>query len=253
MPPRYAWLRDFVDSMPGSYRDRHDARAITDHARLAARRRGRAVAGPFRSSQPGLPLCVIATDRPGLLAVISAALVLSRLDVLAAEAWCRPTADGGSEAVDLFWVRDATEPDLTVWGGPEQIARFHSLLVVMLDGTFDRAALARRFRRASSAGLGGARVRFVHTESGELSAIDVETLDRPGLLFALTSALFALRLEITRSEVRTIGRRVFDRFHFREMDGAAADATREPEIEREVLAALRTTSGEDRLLGQAVG
>lgn len=242
MPPRYAWLRDFVDSMPQSYRDRHDARAMTDHARLAARRRGRAVAGAFRCSQPGLPLCVVATDRPGLLSTISAALVLSRLDVLAAEAWGRTTAAGDSEAVDLFWVRDATEPDQSVWGGPEQIARFHSLLVVMLDGTFDRASLARSFRRGTRAGLGDTRVRFVLTAEGTLSGIDVETQDRPGLLFALTSALFAQRLEITRSEVRTVGNRVFDRFYFRELDGAPVDAERESGIEREVLSALRPDS-----------
>ena len=69
------------------------------------------------------------------------------------------------------------------------------------------------------------------------------TLDRPGLLFALTSALFAQRLAITCSEIRTVGHRVFDRFHFRELDGSAVLPSRRAEIEAELLAALQPPVG----------
>ena len=51
-------------------------------------------------------LCVVADDRPGLLASISAVLAANRLGVLEAQRDnSRTRADGLDEAVDLFFVR----------------------------------------------------------------------------------------------------------------------------------------------------
>jgi UTP:GlnB (protein PII) uridylyltransferase len=68
--------------MPDRYGQRYDAIAIADHARVAYRRgRASTAVGTFgwqRATSDGLPLVVVAEDRPGLLAKISAALVLAR-------------------------------------------------------------------------------------------------------------------------------------------------------------------------------
>lgn len=234
------FLRTFADSLPSAYRDRHDARAITDHAKLALDRSGGEVrVGSFRCTRGrGLPVCVVVDDGPGLLSRVAAAFVMSRLDVVEAEAYSRTTATG-VEAVDLFWVRDAAAHGDGLWIGPEEIARFRGMLVVLLDDTLDPASL----ERSAPAGFGGTRMRFVTDDAGSLVAIDIETLDRPGLLFTLTSALFAQRLRIERSEIRTVRGRVFDRFYVREMDGAAVPAERREPIEREISRALRSPSG----------
>jgi [protein-PII] uridylyltransferase len=109
-----------------------------------------------------------------------------------------------------------------------------------MDGTFDRDALvAHMIASRSSHGFGGTRLRFVNDDRGFIAALDVETLDRPGLLFALSDALFAQRLMIVRSEIRTIGARVFDRFYFRELGGAPVSQERREAIQTEVQAALR--------------
>ena len=82
-PPDY--VRAFSDSMPATtYRKAFDSTAIATHARLSGERRGAvANAGTFSSSSaPGTAVCVVAEDRPGLLATISAALVMCGLDVI---------------------------------------------------------------------------------------------------------------------------------------------------------------------------
>jgi [protein-PII] uridylyltransferase len=230
-------LRCFVDSLPPEYLERHDARAIAEHARLARGRIGPVSVRSFRMpSRPELGVCVVADDALGLLARISAAFVLSGLDVVDAEAWSR-VQDDRPEIVDLFWVRSAQRSAAAT---AADVARFQSILVVLVDGTFDRDSLISSVtRERPPRSFGGTRLRFVLDDRGMIAGIDVETLDRPGLLFTLTDALFAQRLVIVRSEIRTIGRRVFDRFFFRELDGTAVLEKRRAEIEAELVAALR--------------
>jgi len=228
-----SYLRGFVESLPAQYRDRHDALAIADHARLAQRRTGLAVSGIFRASiAGGLPICVVADDAPGLLSRISAALVLSRLDVVRAEAYCR-TTQSGVEAVDLFWVRAVGAEGDAGWIGPQDVARFQTTLVVLLDGTFQADSLIRE----QLGGNGGrasnpAAVRFLTDGSSAISAVDIEADDRPGLLYVVSDALFRAGLMIVRSEIATLGGRVVDRFYVRELDGQ--------QVVRRRVAAIRT-------------
>jgi [protein-PII] uridylyltransferase len=235
------YLSKFVASMPLEYRERYDARAIAEHAGFARARTGRVSVGTFQSpAHKGLPLCVVADDAPGLLSRISAALVLSKLDVIHAEAYCRELDTGIDEAVDLFWVRRFDDHREPAWLGPETVASFRSVLVVLMDGTFARDALVEHMLDApESYGFAGTRLRFVYDDRGFIAALDVETADRPGLLFALSDALFAQRLMIVRSEIRTVGARVFDRFYFRELGGGPVSQERQAAIQAEVQAALR--------------
>jgi [protein-PII] uridylyltransferase len=234
------YLAEFARSLPAEYRDRHDAEAMAAHARLAKNRVGRAVSGVFRASRDeGLPVCVIADDAPGLLSRMSAAFVLSQLDVVRAEAYSRKRPDAHTEAVDLFWVRHAGARADSVWIGPVDVARFHTTLVVLLDGTFDRAALIERLRgHAAASRTGSCEVRFVRDERGTLAALDVSADDRHGLLFTLTDTLFRERLVIVRSEIRTIGDRIADRFYVRELDGSCISWNRQAALEVALLQAL---------------
>ncbi len=238
--PFHEFLSKFVASMPLEYRDRYDARAIADHAQLARGRAGSVSVGTFQSpARKGLPICVVADDAPGLLSRISAAFILSKLDVIDAEAYCHELETGIDEAVDLFWVRRSDSQQRNHWLGPEAVASFRSVLVVLMDGTYERETLVRHtIGEQGGYGFGGTRLRFVNDDRGFIAALDVETLDRPGLLFALSAALFAQRLMIVRSEIRTIGARVFDRFYFRELGGAPVSQDRKSAIQAEVHAAL---------------
>jgi [protein-PII] uridylyltransferase len=231
---------EFIAAMPEAYRAGHSRAAMLDHARLSISRGANAVAvSSFQaSSHPGLPVCVATDDRPGLLSLISAALVASGLDVVRAEAYCRDTPRG-VEAVDLFWLRAAGPEHRDSWVGPSDVVLFRTLLMVLLEGTLARDALLQHLReRGKAKSAMGVRIRFVAEDDRQLAAIDVETVDRPGLLFVLTDALTQQRVQIVRSEIRTIRGRAFDRFYVRELDGTGVSRRRETALSSAVLGAL---------------
>src|SRR5262249_50586355 len=99
-------LRAFLAGMPDRYLLANDPGAIAAHARIALGRGRRDVqVGLVPTSSPGAAeLCVVARDKPGLLASIAAAMTAGRLEVLAAQVYSR-----NDEAVDLFWVRDRAD------------------------------------------------------------------------------------------------------------------------------------------------
>jgi [protein-PII] uridylyltransferase len=237
----------FEASMPASYRKNFDGAAIAVHARLAKSRPAHAVkVGSFPSGRPGTALCVVADDRPGLLATISAALVIQRLDVIEAEAYTRREHGRPDEAVDVFWVRHDPPEKRGAPVTAEDIEGLRTTLMGLLEGRVDR-------ERASDPGLVRPEtpssvetvVRFLEGDDGSFATLEVETGDRSGLLLALAQALFQQRVQIIASQVKTNGVRVFDRFSIVELDGKPIGAPRRLEIQVAVLTAV------DPIVGRA--
>jgi [protein-PII] uridylyltransferase len=231
---------EFRASMPESYRKNYDAEASRAHARVSVERGALpASVGAFPSARPGTALCVVADDRPGLLATISAALVLCRLDVIEAEAYTRRRGGEPHEAVDVFWVRHdpSAGPNQTV--SDEDIAAFGRALVGLLEGKVDRNSLGSATTPARvTPAAAETVVRFIEDREGAFSTLEVETGDRSGLLLALAQALFNQRVQIVASQVRTNGSRVFDRFSIVELDGSPISTGRRLEIQVAVLSAV---------------
>jgi len=230
----------FDASMPESYRKNFDGAAIAVHARLSAARAPHTVkVGSFPSSRPGTALCVVADDRPGLLATISAALVIERLDVIEAEAYTRRQPGRTEEAVDVFWVRH-DQPEQR--GAPvthEDIEALRQTLTGLLEGRVDRErASDPGFVRPPTPSSVETVVRFLEGVDGSFATLEVETGDRSGLLLALAQALFQQRVQIVASQVKTNGTRVFDRFSIVELDGKPIGAPRRLEIQVAVLTAV---------------
>jgi [protein-PII] uridylyltransferase len=233
-------IDDFAASLPESYRRNFDRTAIATHARISKGRASELVGvGLFPSSRPGTALCVVADDRPGLLATISAALVLARLDVTEAEAYTRRQSGHPDEAVDIFWVRH-DPPELR--GKPVTVEAVEALRVALaglLAGTVDRGRLSDPSLRPSPTPAAAETVvRFIEGHDGSFATLEVETGDRSGLLLALAQALFQQRVQIVSSQVRTTGTRVFDRFSIVEFDGSPISANRRLEIQVAVLSAV---------------
>ena len=105
---RRAFLATFVESMPERYVLANAPSAIAAHADLARRHQAEPIAVDLVPSRhpEAAEICVVAMDRPGLLAAITAALAASRLEVHGAQIHSRVVPGGGVQAVDLFWVRD---------------------------------------------------------------------------------------------------------------------------------------------------
>ena len=238
-PPDF--VRLFLESLPVSYRRAFDIAAVTAHARLSAERGEELVnVGSFPSNRaPGTAICVIAKDRPGLLATISAGLVMCGLDVICGEAYTRRLPDGKAEAVDVFWLRHAETLERKLRVQKPEISALKANLIGLLDGRIDpREALDRPPVSMPSSSSTGTLVRFLEGDDGELARLEVETSDRSGLLHALSRALFEQGVQIVESEVKTIENRVFDRFSVVELDGSSINAARRLQLQVAVMSAI---------------
>lgn len=238
--PSADYVREFAASMSRAYRGTHGESEIREHAGAALRRAGAVAHVELLEHTHGAAgvVCVVADDRPGLLATISAAFVLSGLDVIDAAAHTRKTSGGRKEAVDLFWVRYSEPEKRSERVAPQAATAVAQVLVDLLEGRVDREVASRRAVRPA-AKASETKVRFVENPDGDLATLEVETDDRSGLLLALSQALFEQKVQIVESAVKTEGARVLDRFQIVELDGKPIQPGRRLEIQVAVLSAIQ--------------
>jgi [protein-PII] uridylyltransferase len=241
-----AHAKTFAESLPPSYRAGFDWAAIAEHAALSQRRRpGHPAVGTcFAARLPGHTLCVVADDRPGLLATISAALISERLDVNAAEAYTRRVSDSQREAIDIFWVHqvDVADPERPLSDG--LVTHLESTLDQLLDEHYDPKDARIPTQPPPARGEScEAIVRFIEDKSGTLTTLEVETNDRTGMLLVLSRALYAQQVQIVSSTVRTEKGRVRDRFLVTELDDTPIRPERRLLVQMAVLEAIQQTFG----------
>src|SRR6267143_2103532 len=190
-------------------------------------------------------LILVASDRPGLLALFSAALAANGIDILAAEV--NSLEDG--IALDRFIVR---EPG----GGAPAQGRWeaaHADLLRLFSGAEDPHRLVqRRLRRASWAASAApaveTKVRVDNVSSEDCTILDVFTQDRPGLLHAIADALHRAGASIEVARIATEGNRATDAFYLREASGRAgarkiASDDRLHELQAAVAASIAELAG----------
>lgn len=241
-------LRSFVASMPRRYRDLFDERAQREHAAIVLRRGSAPAHADVWRELPhgGAIVCVVADDRPGLLSRISAALVVHELDVVAAQAYTRTREGHDDEAVDFFWLRRVDGADSPSPVTNADAARVGEVLCGLVEGkiTVDTVARDARSIRARPTSL-PTHVRFDEGEHRGLAVLSVETSDRPGLLLAISQALFRRRVQIVWSEAKSDDGKVLDRFHLAEFDGAPVREETRLRIQADVLEAIAQLSRKD--------
>jgi len=176
-------------------------------------------------------LTVVTPDRPGILAAVAGALAVHNVSVLGGVAYTR---DDGI-AIQVFFVGDALGHGLD----DRRWERVLAAVPEALAGHFpldERLAETRRAYGVQPADGSAARpaaaptVSVDNLSSRQYSIVEVSTADRIGLLYAITSALHELALDIHVAKVDTIGREVVDAFYVRRENGRRIE---EPdEIER---------------------
>ncbi len=166
-------------------------------------------------------LTLLAHDRPGLLALFTAALAANGLDILGAEV----NSLEGAMALDTFVVREAGggAPAQTRW----EAARAD--LLRLLSGAEDPHKLVqKRLRRASWASTAApaveTKVRIDDVSSAEMTILDLITQDRPGLLHTIADALHRAGVSIEVARIATEGNRATDAFYLRDLTGARPPA-----------------------------
>lgn len=201
----------YVASMPAEYRGAFDVEATRAHEGVVRRRGERSTHVEIwrELSERVVAICVVADDKPGLLSRITAALVAQHIDVVSAHAYCRRREDGTAEAVDLLWIRRLP-------GANGTVPPIRAKDILALSETIDRAAsddgAADAVDASAPAPLGAsARVRF-DTDDDGATILTVEAVDRPGLLLAVTQALFRAGLQIIGLRATTERGCAVDRF-----------------------------------------
>jgi [protein-PII] uridylyltransferase len=249
---RAAWdgprefLEALLEAMPERYFLGNEPESIVQQAHVIEERGARAAhLARVPSRHDGTAeLCVVADDRPGLLASIAAVLTANWLEILTAEVYSHPVG-AEREALDLFWVRDR---DGETEGVDRAMPRIAKDLEDVCSGRIVAADLLRS-RIGSSpwrerpAPAVETEVLFDDRASPRYTIVEVYSRDRPGLLYRIAKALHDVGLSIALSKINTEGARVADVFYVRERDGTKVrTGTRQREIREAIEGAIGTTS-----------
>ncbi|MDR5653681.1 [protein-PII] uridylyltransferase [Ruixingdingia sedimenti] len=179
-------------------------------------------------------------DHPGIFSRLAGALALVGANVVDARTYT--SKDGYATAV--FWVQDAD-------GHPYETARLPRLRmmiektlrgeIVARDALKDRDKVKKRereFRFPTS-------ITFDNEGSDIYTIIEVDTRDRPGLLYDLTRTLAANNIYIASAVIATFGAQVVDSFYVKDMFGLKLHAKAKQEsLDRKLRQAI--TEGAER-------
>ena len=188
-------------------------------------------------------LTVYAPDHPWLLSIIAGACALAGANIVDAQIYT--TTDGlalDTIAVSREFERDEDEA--------RRAARIGDVIEKAVRGSIRLPEVVPK--QAPPKG----RLRAFHIEpevtinnqwSQRYTVVEVTGLDRPGLLYELTSTLSKLNLNIASAHVATFGERAVDVFYVTDLLGAQITSpARQAAIKRPLIALFAVSNGENR-------
>lgn len=158
--------------------------------------------------------CFALADHPGIFSRLAGALALVGANVVDARTYT--SKDGYATAV--FWVQD-------IEGKPYEVTRLPRLRG-MIDKTLKGEVLARealkdrdKIKKREREFRFPTHIMFDNEGSDIYTIIEVDTRDRPGLLFDLTRTLATNNIYIASAVIATYGAQVVDTFYVKDMFG----------------------------------
>jgi [protein-PII] uridylyltransferase len=184
--------------------------------------------------------CFALADHPGIFSRLAGALALVGANVVDARTYT--SKDGYATAV--FWVQD-------VEGKPYEVSRLPRLRG-MIDKTLKGEVLARealkdrdRVKKRDREFRFPTHITFDNEGSEIYTIIEVDTRDRPGLLYDLTRTLAANNIYIASAVIATYGAQVVDSFYVKDMFGLKLHAkSRQESLDKKLRQAI--TEGAER-------
>jgi [protein-PII] uridylyltransferase len=186
-------------------------------------------------------LTIFTPDHPWLLSVIAGACALAGANIVDAQIYT--TTDG--LALDTISISREFERDEDE---ARRATRIGDLIEKALRGQIKLPEVVAK--RAPPKGrlkafTIEAEVTINNQWSARFTVVEVTGLDRPGLLYELTTTLSKLNLNIASAHVATFGERVVDVFYVTDLTGAQiATPTRQSAIKRPLLALFTAPNGE---------
>ena len=158
--------------------------------------------------------CFVMADHPGIFARLAGALALVGANVVDARSYT--TKDG--YVTDAFWIQDAE-------GNAYEAAKLPRLRQ-MIEKTLAGEVVARdalksrdKIKKREKAFRVPTHITFDNDGSEIYTIIEVDTRDRPGLLYDLARALAASNVYIANAVIATYGEQVVDTFYVKDMFG----------------------------------
>ena len=158
--------------------------------------------------------CFVMPDHPGIFSRLAGALALVGANVVDARTYT--TKDG--YATSVFWVQDSESAQYE----KSRLARLRTMInktlkgeVVARDALKYRDKIKKRERDFKVPTV----ITFDNTGSDIYTIIEVDTRDRPGLLFELTKTLSNSNIYIASAVIATYGEQAVDVFYVKDMFG----------------------------------
>lgn len=185
--------------------------------------------------------CFALVDHPGIFSRLAGALALVGANVVDARTYT--SKDGFATAV--FWIQDADG------NKPYEVTRLPRLSQ-MIDKTLRGEVVARealkdrdKVKKREREFRFPTHITFDNEGSDIYTIIEVDTRDRPGLLYDLTRTLAANNVYIASAVIATFGAQVVDSFYVKDMFGLKLHAkTRRDALDRKLRQAI--TEGTER-------
>jgi [protein-PII] uridylyltransferase len=215
------YFQHFIDALPERYLYANDPREIVEHALFAKKAQEKpASICVLTKSDPYVELCVVADDRPGLLAMITATFSHAKLKVFSAQIYSWVGQDGRTRSLDVFWVRSGQEAEYAVRLVPGLERDLELLIADKIDpvevATGSRAQARWSVRPTPPVAT---KVNVDNRSASNHTVIEVITRDRRALLFWLSSTIQHAGLSISFAKINTEGERVADVFYVSDESG----------------------------------
>jgi len=190
-------------------------------------------------------VCFALADHPGIFSRLAGALALVGANVRDARTYT--TKDG--YATPVFWVQDAD-------GRPYEASRLPRLRQI-IDKTLKGQVIARealkdrdKVKKREREFRFPTHIMFDNDGSDIYTIIEVDTRDRPGLLYDLTRTLANNNISIVSAVIATYGAQAVDTFYVKDMFGLKLhQKAKQDSLERKLLQAV--AEGAERAKGQA--
>ena len=214
------FLNHFLDTVPNRYLYANEPTQVAGHARLARQSEGRrSVVEVLGVRNYYVEMGFIVDDKPGALALITAALSANRMTVVAAQLYSWRDRNDRERVLDIFWVRNGTDAEMV----KRQMQRLREDLELLVSGQMqpDELLASRR-----STGLSDrpspdvpVTVTFDNRSASAHTVIEVMAEDRMGLLYRLAKTLKDYGLAVAFAKINTEGNAVADVFYVCDQQG----------------------------------
>ncbi|UVD57072.1 [protein-PII] uridylyltransferase [Rhizobium sp. Pop5] len=160
-------------------------------------------------------ITVLSPDHPRLLAVIAGACAAAGANIVDAQIFT--TSDG--RALDTIHVSREFPDDSDELRRAATIGRMIEDVLSGRKRLPEVIATRTRNRKKSKAFVIPPSVNITNSLSNKFTVIEVECLDRPGLLSEITAVLSDLSLDIQSARITTFGEKVIDTFYVTDLVG----------------------------------